>query len=367
MIRTKEQMTSRERILATLRREEVDRFPVWLKMVNSAWKRAQGEPYLSMDGDEMLRACGCDVLSGTWGAPKCTNPHVRTRVEDLPNGRRTIHTTPDGDLVEEVRNDPVTGSNHPHVYPVKTSEDLAALRWLYHSDVRFEPDTQALESSRQRQKEVEAKDAVSMTGVGPSPLMHMVEHVAGPENAVFLMYDAPELFDETMDLMHQWQKRMLRAKVVSTAAETVWMTENTSTTLINPGMFEKYCMAHLADYAKIIQESGKLAVHHMCGKLDALLEMLDRLPADANEAYTTPPVGDTTLAAGRKRMPSKALIGGTNAALWLRPAEEIVEDVRRDLENCPDRRGIFLTSAGQLPGAVDFEKARSVVEQLKRL
>jgi uroporphyrinogen-III decarboxylase len=206
-----------------------------------------------------------------------------------------------------------------------------------------------------------------MTGLPPSPLMHMVEHLAGPENAIFLMVDEPELFDETIDLMHQWHKRMLRAKLESCFAETIWMTENTSTTLINPAMFEKYCMAHLTDYGDIIHEYGRLAVHHMCGKLNALLEMIDKLPADANEAYTTPPVGDTSLTAGRTRMPSKALIGGTNAALWLRGAEEIIAAVSDDLANCPDRRGIFLTSAGQLPGAVTFEKARTVVEQLKAL
>jgi uroporphyrinogen-III decarboxylase len=270
-------------------------------------------------------------------------------------------------LIEEVRKDPVTGSSHPYVYAVQTPEDLDKLRWLYHEDATFEVDEDSLAQSRQRQEQVEQADAVSMTGVGPSPLMHMVEHLAGPENAVFLMFDAPEKFDEIMDLMHQSHKRMLEAKVRSCAADTVWMTENTSTTLINPGMFEKYCMKHLSDYARIIHESGKLAVHHMCGKLDALLEMLDKLPADANEAYTTPPVGDTSLAAGRTRMPSKALIGGTNAALWLGSAEEIIADVEADLANCPDRRGIFLTSAGQLPGAVTFEKARTVVEQLKKL
>ena len=48
-----------------------------------------------------------------------------------------------------------------------------------------------------------------------------------------------------------------------------------------------------------------------------------------NEAYTTPPVGDTTLAEGRTRMPSKCLVGGTNATLWMQPAEVIL-DVQAD-------------------------------------
>jgi hypothetical protein len=101
--------------------------------------------------------------------------------------------------------------------------------------------------------------------------------------------------------------------------------------------------------------------------LDDLLEMIDRLPAQVNEAYTTPPVGNVMLADGRRRMPSKALIGGTNATLWLAPVEEIVRTVAEDLANCPDRRKIFLTSAGVLPPPVGFEKARRAVAELKRL
>ena len=91
------------------------------------------------------------------------------------------------------------------------------------------------------------------------------------------------------------------------------------------------------------------------------------MPALVNEAYTTPPLGDVTLADGRRRMPSKALMGGTNATLWLEPVERIVQTVAADLAACPDRRRIFLTSAGVLPPLVSFHKARRVVGEFKRL
>ncbi|NBB94847.1 MAG: hypothetical protein GVY16_03815 [Planctomycetes bacterium] len=132
-------------------------------------------------------------------------------------------------------------------------------------------------------------------------------------------------------------------------------------------MFEQYCMPHLHAYADLLHEHGRIAVHHMCGELNGLLELIDRLPADANEAFTTPPVGNATLADGRTRMPSKCLIGGTNAALWLRPVEEIVSTVADDLAACPNQRGTFLTSTGALPAPVFFEKARRVVEAFETL
>ena len=66
-------------------------------------------------------------------------------------------------------------------------------------------------------------------------------------------------------------------------------------------------------------------------------------------------------------MPSKALIGGTNAALWLQPVEAIVRAVAADLAACPDRRRIFLTSAGVLPPSVSFAKAKAAVAAFRQL
>ena len=68
-----------------------------------------------------------------------------------------------------------------------------------------------------------------------------------------------------------------------------------------------------------------------------------------------------------RNMPSKVLLGGTNATLWMEEPEVIVNTVAEDLAACQNRRGIFLTSAGGLPPSVSLEKARIVVEKLKEL
>jgi uroporphyrinogen-III decarboxylase len=239
-------------------------------------------------------------------------------------------------------------------------------RWLYR-DIDFSIDAKQISESMSRQKELESAGAVTTAGIHPSPVMHLVQHACGLETAIYLMADEPALFREVVDLMHRAQLREMRALLPHVVADTFWLTENTSTTLLSPAMFREFCLGHLVEYGDLILEHGIIPVHHMCGTLNALLEMIDGLPAVANEAYTTRPLGDVSLAEGRSRMPSKTLIGGTNATLWLEPVEAIVETVRRDLEACPDRRKIFLTSAGVLPPPVSFEKARAVVGEFKRL
>jgi uroporphyrinogen-III decarboxylase len=241
------------------------------------------------------------------------------------------------------------------------------LRWVSR-DTRYPVDEDSAAVAKKRKEELTAQDIYTMTGTGPSPFMELVEALCGPVDTYFLLQDAPDLVAEVLDLMHQDNLRRLRTLLPYTQADTFWMFENPSTTLLSPEVFREHCAPRLAEYANLVRElSPALPVFHMCGTLNALLETLDGLPQAANEAFTTRPVGDVSLAEGRKRMPSKTLIGGTNATLWLKPAETIIAEVAADLAQCPDRRRIFLTSAGVLPPPVPFEKARDVVAGLKAL
>jgi uroporphyrinogen-III decarboxylase len=221
--------------------------------------------------------------------------------------------------------------------------------------------------AREAQDRLAAQGAVTTQGLGPSPLMSLVEHYCGPENTFCLLADEADLFGETIALMHRRQLALLDALLPHCVADTLWMIENTSSNLISPRLFELFVMPQLREYANRMLQRGVIPVHHMCGRLKALLDRIETLPALVNEAYTTPPLGDVTLADGRRHMPSKTLMGGTNATLWLEGVEKIVETVAADLAACPDRRRIFLTSAGVLPPLVPFDKARRVVERFKRL
>jgi uroporphyrinogen-III decarboxylase len=359
-------MTDRERILAALRRQPVDRFPVWLKMANQTWQNPQPEPYRTMEAVALMRAVGCDVMQ--WISLKYRRelPHVRTTVTEEHGVRRTVSETPEGPLIAETMYDPLTCTRHPTRFPADTPERVRALRWLF-TDVRYVITEADRVAHQERQRGLAADGIFTMMGIGPSPLMNLMQELCGPEATIFLRADEPELFAETLALMHADRQRELAAILPHVRADSFWLTENTSTSLISPEMFADICVPHLRDYGQAIRAHGRIAVHHMCGLLNALLEMIDGLPAEANEAFTTRPVGNTSLTEGRTRMPRKALIGGTNAALWLQPAEVIVRTVAEDLATCPDRRGIVLTSAGVLPADVSFAKARQVVAEFKRL
>ncbi|MBT3287958.1 MAG: hypothetical protein HN904_09630 [Victivallales bacterium] len=362
-------MRNRERIERTLRQQPVDRFPVWQKMANRTWQNAQPEPYCSMGAVELLQAADSDVMVGC-GMPgqalATKRPHVTVRVENEPGLRRTLFDTPDGTLAGEESHDPFTQSWHPTMFCAATTEQFQALRWFY-TDTEYCVDADQAQVGHDRQRRLAEQDIYTSSGVGPGPLMNLIEHMCGPESCVFHMFDTPELFAEVLGLMHQDRLRHLRATLPHCPADTFWLTENTSTSLISPDMFRRFSMPHLAEHGQLVLDHGIIPVHHMCGTLNALLEDIDTLPALVNEAYTTYPLGNVSLAEGRTRMPSKALIGGTNATLWLEPVETIVQTVVEDLQQCPDVRGIFLSSAGVLPAPASFEKTRAVNHALRAL
>lgn len=348
MAATESRMNSRERMLSALNQDDVDRFPVWLKA-----------------SERVNVACGCDLLEGNGVDGRQSKSCAEIEETRTDTSATRVWHTPDGDLtcIDGIMPD----GAHPVKFAIENRDDLAAARWIY-KDTEYEsPDSEAIDESRVKQDEIIRKDRISFNGTGPSPYMHLIQHMAGPENTVYLQTDEPELFTELLDLMHQDRIRQLKAFLPGMIVDTYWLTENTTSTLLSPSIFKECCMPYLREYGRLILDHDIISVHHMCGTLNALLEDIDTLPAAVNEAYTTHPVGDVTVSDGRSRMPSKALMGGTNAALWLEDAETIIETVAEDLAGCPNTRGIFLTSAGVLPPAVTVEKAKKVVAAFQEM
>ena len=101
-------MNARERIIASVRHEEVDRFPVWLKMANDTWRSGQPESVRALDDLALLAAAGCDTVVGNGVSAALSRPHVS--LERSARCGRTVVTyvTPDGELVEEIGHDPYT-------------------------------------------------------------------------------------------------------------------------------------------------------------------------------------------------------------------------------------------------------------------
>jgi len=358
-------MTRKERFARALRREEVDRLPFWAKIFGASYLNFQPQRYREMGELALADYLELDHMAGGPSPVACTNGRVESHSETTDGRRVTQHRTPDGTLTRADAFDEGSHSWHPVEFPIKTPDDIAAARHLFEHN-RFEVNADALPRCHERLRQVGDRGIV-MTGMGISPLMSLIQHLVGPEHTYFFLADFPGEMDALIETMHEERLRFLRCLLTACPYDYIVSVENTSTTLLSPTVFECYCWRHLRDYGRLIAEAGKTHVLHQCGKLRALLPRIEELPAMAIEAYSSPPVGDTTLADRVERAPTTAIIGGTNATTWLLPADAICESIEQSLVEAGTMAGVVLTSAGVMPPACSIETIRQVRERMKEI
>lgn len=352
-------MTRRERWVAALDLKPVDRLPVWPKL-NGIYPTFQAEPFSSMSTEEIFQWLGCDRQMHV---PPCyTSRRSKTSQEEetVEGERRVTYHTPAGDLVARWLWDEGSSSWHPVEFPVKGKEDIERLR-LWHEDETWEFSPEGKEKALARAEEI-GQDAGIATGLGVSPLMDWIEHEAGVEMGHYFLMDYPEEVGAAFEAAHRNMLRRAEIQAEHTPADMVYSTENTSTTLISPDQYERYCFKHLCDYGAALQAEGKRMVLHMCGLIKALLPLIDKVPARAFEAFTSPPVGNTTFVDGRGLCPEKCFIGGTNATLWTYPAEQIIAELDEHFRQLPHHRGLIVTSAGVMPPLASPETIKAVFD-----
>lgn len=69
--------------------------------------------------------------------------------------------------------------------------------------------------------------------------------------------------------------------------------ENTSTTMISPGIYEQYSLPHIRDLVDIMHRHNKKVILHMCGLIRDLLPLIRQTGADGVNALCQQPIGNT--------------------------------------------------------------------------
>ena len=358
----KETMTPKRRWLAAIGMEPVDRLPFWPKL-DGAYPRTRATPFCDMTIDAIHDWIGSD--KHTWIADCTRDVRKTTSVEtSQDNGtRRRVYQSPQGRMELVCQYNGPSDSWHPVEFPVRSVEDVRLMTEVY-ADVTVELDEEGLEKAQMQYDRI-GQDAVTTNGIGESPLMHLVEWLAGIERAHYLLADHRQEVEGLFEAIDAVLKRRTELICEHSPADLIYLVENTSTTLISPAQYRRYCVPQVGAYAEITAAADRNMVLHMCGHLKALLGDLSHIRARAFEAFTSPTLGNTTLLDGRRGCPDKCLIGGTNAMLWTRPADEIIARIEHDLDELPHHRGIVVTSAGVMPPMCEPETIRQVCRWVK--
>ena len=363
----KQAMTGKERILAALRRQPVDRVP-WVPLL-VPYTIAGFPDDAPHRVAEAQRAVGCDIWTqsaadriGLW----MLKPKGKIkRIQYFDNGDLiTGYETPEGTITERQRSGIGGSLNAPVEYLLKTPQDLRVFRYVLENSFLFIADY--TEHYAWEEKIVGDDGVITDTTIGLSPHQMFINALAGVESTYDLQAEELELFDEVMDIMHRQNLRQIRETVKRSKAEIFINSDNTGTTTLSPDVYEKYCARQLSEYADILHEYGKLHVIHMCGKLKYMTDQIAGCRFDAVADIAPEPTGDLELWEAAEAFPNMAVKGGIGCDSFVsddprvcyNKAVEILEKTR----GCP---GILLGSGDSVPNGTSMENLRAVTKAVE--
>jgi uroporphyrinogen-III decarboxylase len=348
-------MTGRERILAALHRQKVDRVP-WSPLIDS-YLLSSLPPDGPRNKYDLCRRIGADIFD--WHPQGRTLHYRNVEIDTRRNGDdifTTIHT-PVGTLTERRLVTPVTlFIAEPKI---KTVADLAPYRfWI--ENTQIEPDDSVCKS-----QQLCGDDGLAIVCGPQSPAQLLIGEESGLESFYFLLADHERELTELLDAMHAKNLEAYRI-LAQEPTVAILAPEDVSTTTMSPDICGRFTFRYLDDYADIAHAAGKLLLGHMCGRLAGMASLIAASRIDGVESVTPPDIGDMPVDRARAAWPDKVLIGGLEPAkLATLSAESVRSYVRDTLIAVGPGDGFILSTGDATPYGTPLENLRAVSQAIE--
>jgi len=305
-------MSNRERILAALRREPVDKIPFmhW-------WRHF---PRGTVEREVRNRGMGLCV-SLPFYIESRPNVEVVQRSE-YTGGRRVVrftYHTPLGSVSELLRvgvgwGSGIMGRDFRGITPwrispeeegrmIKKPEDYDIVEFMI-EDTRYKPYYEALKDFQGYLGE----DGIVTTNLPYSPFQKIAIDFVG-QARLYIDYTKHRKKVESLYQTLVEKYRELYPLAIDAPVDYVNYGDNIDGVLVSPRFFERYCTPNYNEAARVLHPSGKVLGSHMDGRLRSLAESIAKTELDVIEAFTPPPMGDLPV--------SEALSLWKEKVLWI--------------------------------------------------
>lgn len=312
-------LTPRDNMLRVLRHQA----PQWIPIaghcdpynqpnragMDPALANALGEVHWGSEATVIFsRHLGLDIMDW-YGLPaRVTRRSVTIEQQVQGDVTTRVWHTPAGNLREVIRvcrDETGAVSSNWTEHMIKGPEDLPALAAIFEDEV-IETDPAAVERTRQRRQLI-GNDGLLLGVMDGTPMGMMFRVFSGVAALAYMWADAPGALHDLFAVMERnYLKRL--AIGVQSDIDVVVSVDDTSTTAISPAMFEACSLEVTNARADATHAAGRIYFHHSCGLIRNLLPLYRQTRMDAVHAFTTPPVGDVTVAQGRKALDGRITI-----------------------------------------------------------
>ena len=389
-------MTSRERILAAIHRQPVDRVPFDLyDEAGDVFRDGRYRPELRLDmtlGEQFQarldfqRRFGTDLI---FDVPVAVASVVRAKTTVLADGKPVpeIEAAPSVSgmawqgwvprvaplfargaakvarltewanglrYLEMIAADSGTCASAQPM--ASTLDDLPRLQEI------AEPDLAAVDGSYIRLGRSAAPDvALSTTICGPFSMWTVA---FGFERGFELLADEPDAAERGIMAFARAAART-GAEMVRQGADIVRIGEANSC-LVSPALFRRFALEPLRLVVEAVREAGGHACLHMCGRVSHLLDLAAQTGAPIFETLTPPPSGDVTLAQAKAAVGSRMCLKGNLDPVHVvaQGAPELVAERTRECLEIGAPGGGFILSVADCLAPGTPERNLQVIAQV---
>ncbi len=312
-------MTGRERLLATLRREPVDRVPIsTYELYPDGWM--EEEPSYRRLMDELWARVDLLPLCGAFTAQDPEGITVDTEIwqEDEYKVWRTTMHTPKGDLTTLQKETPSVKTVWTVEHYCKTEEDIE--RYL---SIPFNPmPVDTSDFTRLEQKIGDHGLVLCDTGDAIGYVAPLFEF---GEFTIWAMTE-PHLIRALCDQAHARIMHNLRGMLEAGCGPLyrIWGPEYCTPPYLPPAGFKEFVVPYVTDMVELIHQYGCYARIHSHGHVAQVLDLIVETGADAIDPLEPPPDGDITLAEVKKHYGKDLILFGNMELKFLEhetPAE----------------------------------------------
>jgi uroporphyrinogen-III decarboxylase len=366
-------MTSRERLLAALKHQEVDRIPWspfpaywWEHQPQEMQQRGQLWFMKSIGGDALLRGftapfrCGDVFGRQHYESFDLPIPGVSTQTEKVGNQQNIFLETRFGTLCTTLTYSIDANSWFITGFPIKRREDYKIFSFIV-ENMPFDENYAAIHD----EIKLLGEDGLTFPQVSPflcSPFQTLLDNFVGPQQLYLDLVDFPEDVEALMAIMSE--KALIAVKIAAESPAEAFISWETSTTqYMSPKYFLKYILPEVNRWGEILHSAGKMLIHHACGHIRAILPHMAVEKVGAFESLTPPPTGDVEIWDAQKTLgKDRCIIGGIEPLKFQNLSLCEFRDYVADTLSRMDPRGFILGNSDSCPPGVSIEKYKLVTE-----
>lgn len=356
-------MTSRERLLYSFKKQQVDRTPVSPFIYSNFVKYFFKEPNVDIiQGTiDVYKYFGFDLMHRNINVRldelSIESPEWEVRSYENKNGGSsavtTIITTPERELTQVVRFEDLSKYQRVKAtveWFIKDEEDFSQF-------TKYQPTVPVLEFEELKR----AKKLIGDGGITAPWISGVFNYVSDYRKLDDLLVDAIINPDFYKAMMGYFLKRIIShvAQVLDEGVDVLSYAGNiASGTFAGPAFFKEHILEYEKQLIDFIQGRGTFVLYHNCGDAKNMIEVYNELGIYGYESITEPPYGDNDLYDAVSRFDKRVtLIGNMDQIEFLKQAnpEDVRTKVREKLEIAADRKGFILGTSDFIEEDTPFE------------